>query len=192
MTKSPRHPARDGSSVASLVTLLLLSLSISSCESVCGFGATPVETRAERLVENGQHEEAAGIYIRLASATVGSEQNRLTLLAVEQYLDAGDDSRARNAFRNMQRPATTNERWLWSTNSAALSLYAGEADAALGVLEAMSRESLPRRRRLRVEALRADAWIQKSRDDQIIRGQRNMNSGMFYLSSIHGTAKRRC
>ena len=38
----------------------------------------------------------------------------------------------------------------------------------------------------------ADAWIQKSRDDQIIRGQRNKDSGIVYLSSIHGTAKRRC
>ncbi len=163
MTKSPRHPARERSLVASLLALLLLTLTLAGCGSsgIGGFGGKPGETRAERLSKNDQHEDAARIYIGLAAGAAGVERDRLTLLAVEQWLDAGDAIRARNAFRDIARPGSSELRWLWNTNSAALSLYAGEADTALGILEPMSREPLSERHRLRVEALRADAWIQK-------------------------------
>ena len=149
--------------MASLVTLLLLTLVLGACGSTSGgaFGGAPGENRAERLVRNGEHDDAAAIYISLATAATGIEQDRLTLLAVEQWLDAGESARARNAFRRVQRPANADLRNLWNTNSAALSLYAGEADAALDILEPMSRKSMMERHRLRVEALRADAWIQK-------------------------------
>ena len=161
-----RHPARERSPVASLAVLLVVTMVLGACGSTGGsFGGAPGEGRAERLASNGNHDDAAGIYIGLAAHELGSERDRLTLLAIEQWLDAGDSARARNAFRGVQRPASGNTRWLWNTNSAAISLYAGEADAALNILEAMSRESLPEQHRLRVEALRADAWIQK--DDPV-------------------------
>ena len=161
-----RHPARERSPVASLAVLLVVTMVLGACGSTGGsFGGAPGEGRAERLASNGNHDDAAGIYIGLAAHELGSERDRLTLLAIEQWLDAGDSARARNAFRGVQRPASGNTRWLWNTNSAAISLYAGDADAALNILEAMSRESLPEQHRLRVEALRADAWIQK--DDPV-------------------------
>lgn len=164
MKKTPAHPARERSPVASLVALLLLTLSLAGCEStgLGSFGGKPGEGRAERLARNGEHDDAARIYIGLAADAVGSERDRLTLLAVEQWLDSGDAARARSAFRDVARPGSPNLRWLWNTNSAALLLYAGEPDAALEILEAMSRESLPERHRLRTEALRADAWLQKN------------------------------
>lgn len=160
MTRIRRHPARDSSLVASLVALLLLALTLAGCQSG-GFGGGAGESRAERLARNGEHSDAAQIYIGLAAETVGIERDRLTLLAVEQWLDAGDTTRARGAFRSVQRPGSSELRWLWNTNSAALYLYAGEPDAALSILETMSLQSLPERHRLRVEALRGDAWIQK-------------------------------
>ncbi len=92
---------------------------------------------------------------------LGAERDRLTLLAVEQWLDAGDVARAKNAFASVTQPDSGSLSALWTTNSAALLLYAGSADQALALLEPLSRASLPRRDRLRVEALRADAWIQK-------------------------------
>jgi len=113
------------------------------------------------LASNGQFDDAASIYIGLAAVALGTERDRLTLLAVEQWLEGGNTLRARNAFRSVARPTTTELRWLWNTNAAALALYDGDADAALNILEPMSRESLSERHRLRVEALRADAWIQK-------------------------------
>lgn len=142
---------------------MLCLLSLGGCETtgIGSWAAGPGETRAERLAQIGEHADAAGVYIGLATRVAGAERDRLTLLAVEQWLDAGDLGRARNAFAGVARPTTGDVRWLWDTDQAALRLYAGEADAALDVLEAMSRQSLPLRDRLRVEALRADAWIQK-------------------------------
>jgi outer membrane PBP1 activator LpoA protein len=138
----------------------VLLLFLGACETT-GFAGPPGESRAERFARNGQHADAAGIYIGLASTAGGAERDRLTLLAVEQWIDAGDTARAETAFRGVTRPAATEWRWLWDTNKAGLHLYAGEADDALGMLERLSRESLPLRHRLRVEALRADAWMQK-------------------------------
>ena len=123
-------------------------------------GATP-EQRARTLAENGRHADAAGVYIGLASARTGSERDRLTLLAVEQWLDAGDGRRARTAMFDVAMPAGGESRWIWNTNRAAIELWEGRPDGALNILEPMSRESLPRPERTRVQALRADAWFQK-------------------------------
>lgn len=163
MVKILRHPARERSSVASVVAVLFLTLALGACNTTGfgGWGGTPGEGRAERLARNGDHEDSAAIYISLASEAVGTDRDRLTLLAVEQWLDAGDAMRARNAFVGVLQPGDAQIRSLWKTNSAALMLYQGEADGALEVLEAMSREPLAQKHRLRVEALRADAWFQK-------------------------------
>jgi outer membrane PBP1 activator LpoA protein len=162
MMSSHRHPARHARTVASIAILLLTLVTFGGCETTGLGGLTGSgEDRAERLAQNGEHAEAASAYIGLASENIGEERDRLTLLAVEQWLDAGDVARARNAFNSVLRPDSGRLLAIWTTNSAALSLYAGEADDALIVLEPMSRQPLAARDRLRVEALRADAWIQK-------------------------------
>lgn len=162
MMRSLRHPAREARSLASTIALLIAALILAGCETTGLGGLTSGgEGRAERLARNGEHAESAGAYIGLASDAVGVERDRLTLLAVEQWLDAGDVARARNALSSVSRPDSGSLLAIWKTNSAALSLYAGAADDALGVLEPLSRESLSDRDRLRVEVLRADAWIQK-------------------------------
>jgi outer membrane PBP1 activator LpoA protein len=163
MTKDSRHPARKKNSVAGIVTLLCLTLILGACETtgIDTWGNAPGEGRAGRLATNGQHAEAARIYVGLALEATGSEKDRLTLLAVEQWLDAGEAVRARNSFRKVPKQSVASLRWLWDTNAAALLLYAGKPDDALSILQPMSRESLTQNRRLRVEALRADAWIQK-------------------------------
>ena len=118
---------------------------------------------------NGEFEDAASIYIGLAAAALGAERDRLTLLAVEQWLNAGDTRRARSALLEVQTPAAGELLWLWTANAAALSLSDGQPDSALDVLEPMSRLALPTAYRLRVEALRADAWFQKRDPSQAIR-----------------------
>jgi outer membrane PBP1 activator LpoA protein len=158
----PTHPAREGRLLASAVLLLIATLALGGCETT-PFGALRggSEAQAVRLAAAGQHAQAAGAYIALAGDAIDSERDRLTLLAVEQWLDAGDVERARNAFGDVERPTGGELITLWRTNWAAFSLYDGQADAALRLLEPMSREALSRRDRLRVEALRADAWFQK-------------------------------
>jgi len=142
--------------------MLLVLLALAGCETT-GLGgfAGSGESRADRLARNGEHAEAASAYIALASEAIDAERDRLTLLAVEQWLDAGDEVRAKNAFASVPRPDNGRHLALWTTNSAALLLYRGAADEALNLLEPMSREPLSERDRLRVEALRADAWFQK-------------------------------
>lgn len=157
-----RHPAGKTRSLASSVVLIMATLALAACETT-DFGSVSAsgEYRASRLAEDGQHSDAAGEYIGLAAGATGSERDRLTLLAIEQWLDAGDVNRAIRAFRSVTKPAVGAEPPIWNTNSAALSLYQGDPDAALALLEPTSRQSLSKRDRLRVEALRADAWIQK-------------------------------
>ena len=133
---------------------------ISGCAtSEFGFGAS--ERRAEALAESGQYIEAASTYIGLASGATGTERDRLTLLAVELWLFAGDGRRAENALRQVPTPAGGELLWLWSANAAALALWQGNPDQALSLLEPLSRQPLPADHRARVEALRADAWFQK-------------------------------
>lgn len=141
---------------------MLVALAIGACQTTAGgFGGVPGDSRAERLATNGQHRDAAAAYVDLAAQATGPDRDRLMLLAIEQWLDAGDAARARDALASIPTPADTQLRHLWNSNAAALMLYRGESDEALQVLEAMSRESLSRNRRLRVDALRADAWVQK-------------------------------
>ncbi len=162
MTSSFDNPARESRPLASVVALLLALLVLGGCETTGFSGLSGSgEGRAQRLAADGQHAEAASAYIVLASESIGQERDRLTLLAVEQWLDAGDVGRASMAFSDVAQPASGSLLPLWSTASAAFSLYQGEADDALNLLEPLSRQPLSLRDRLRVEALRADAWIQK-------------------------------
>ncbi len=159
MTGSLRHPARERRALASIVVLLLV---LAGCETTgIGGPSSAAENRAARMAGNAEHEAAADAYMGLAVDAVGTERDRYTLLAIEQYLDAGDVYRARNNFRNIARPTAGELEPLWITNRAALHLYSGESEQALELLESLSRRLLSRRDRLRVEALRADAWIQQ-------------------------------
>lgn len=145
------------------VLLLMTTLFLSACATsdFGGFSGRQSERRAEVLAQNNQHDDAAGVYIGLATRVSGSGRDRLTLLAIEQWLLAGDGRRARNALRAVPTPASGELLWLWSADAAALSLWEGNPDAALALLEPLSRQPLPIQHRTRVEALRADASFQK-------------------------------
>ena len=155
------HPARQWNRKASTVAVLLLSVVIAACETT-GSGALggSAESRAERAVLNGEYQEAAGLYIGLAAEASGGERDRLTLLAVDNWLDAGDVVRAENAFSGVAQPQSGELLWRWNSTRSAMLLYKGEAELARDMLESLSRQSLPPELRLRVEALRADAWFQ--------------------------------
>ncbi len=162
MNTTTSHPARVQRSLASIAILIASLFALAACETtgMTGLGSSG-ESRIQRMVQNGEHAAAAGAYMGMAVVSAGAERDRYTLLAVEQYLDAGDVTRARSAFSGVAEQRTGALVPLWQTSQAAFHLYKGDADAALGLLEPLSRESLAHRDRLRVEVLRADAWIQK-------------------------------
>ncbi len=162
MIKTHPHPAVKSHLLASIVVLLVVLLALAACGTTgTGGFSGGSEGRAARQAQNGQHSEAARAYNTLAIDAIGIEKDRLTLLAIEQWLDAGAVAHARVQFESVARPASAELLPLWNTNFAALALYRGAADDALEILEPMSREPLSRRDRLRAEALRADAWVQK-------------------------------
>lgn len=142
-------------------TLLLASLLVlGGCATGGDYSASSPERQAERLADDGQHDDAAAQYIGMATDATGAERDRLTLLAVEQWLDAGDGRRARTALQSVTAPGGGELLWLWSANAAALALWEGRPDDAASLLEPLSRQPLPQRQRLRVEALKADTWFQ--------------------------------
>jgi outer membrane PBP1 activator LpoA protein len=154
---------RNRINLARLFVILLTMVLVASCATgdLGGYGMS-AEQRAASLAQSGRHDEAAGAYIGLATEAGGAERDRLTLLAVEQWLFAGDGRRARTALSSVQTPQGGELLWLWSADSAALSLWEGRPDRALSLLEPLSRQPLPAGHRARVEALRADAWFQKN------------------------------
>ena len=133
---------------------------MAGCETTGGISGMSSEGRVLRLAESGQHAEAASAYIGLAAEASGSERDRLTMLAIEQWLEAGDVGRAQNAHARLAVPASGQPYWLWASNAAALALNRGNTDVALEMLESLSREPLSQDRRLRVEELRADAYFE--------------------------------
>ncbi len=152
-----------------LISLVLIALAGCATSDISSWPGTQSERRAQSLAANGRFQDSASVYIGLAGRAVGQERDRLTLLAVEQWLNAGDERRARNALREVPVPASGELLWLWSANTAALSLWGGQPDSALNLLEPMSRLALPTDHRVRIEALRADAWFQKRDPSQAIR-----------------------
>ncbi|RLA27629.1 MAG: hypothetical protein DRQ63_05430, partial [Gammaproteobacteria bacterium] len=145
----------------SIVLALTLLLSACATTDFGSYGGGHNERRAEMLAQDGRYADAAGLYIGLAADAGGAERDRLTLLAVEQWLHAGDGIRARNALQGVTTPQSGDLLWLWSADAAALALWEGKPDQALALLEPLSRQPLPVEHRVRVEALRADAWLQK-------------------------------
>jgi hypothetical protein len=141
----------------------LLCVLLGACETTdfSRYGSGQPEARAANMARAGQHAEAASLYIDLATQASGPERDRLTLLAAEQWLDAGDGRRAMNAMRSVAKPADGEPLLRWTTNSSALALLDGRPDDALRLLEPLSRQALPLNYRSRAEALRADAWFQK-------------------------------
>jgi outer membrane PBP1 activator LpoA protein len=153
-------------------------------------GSNQDERRAEILADDGQHADSAGIYIGLATQETDNERDRLTLLAVEQWLDAGDARRARNAFSSVSVPAGGELLWLWNNDTAAFALWEGNPDRALALLEPQSQQPLSLRHRLRTEALRADAWLQKDDPAKAIGLYKQRESWLSDPSSIDRNRRR--
>jgi len=165
VTESSSHPARERGTLASTIVLLLMLFTLGACETTGGgsrnLSSLSGEGRAERYAQIGQHADAANIYIGMASTRTGLERDRLAMLAVEQLAYAGNIAHARSVLRSVARPPGGELLWLHERDTAAIALADGDPDTALDLLEPLSREPLSLDHRLRVEALRADAWVQK-------------------------------
>jgi len=147
------------------ITLFLIctALAASCAAPNLSYIAGKNEHQAEILAATNQFYDAAGIYIGLATQAIGTERDRLTLLAVEQWLFAGDERRARNALSQIQRPSSGELLWLWTADASALLLWEGNPNGALSLLEPLEKETLPPKYRNRLDLLLADSWFQIGR-----------------------------
>lgn len=138
---------------------LLLGVSLAGCQTT-GTGAGGSGTSAaQRLAEQGRHDEAAAEFIARATTVEGAARDRLTLLAAEQWVLAGDAARARNALNSVAQPVSEALTPLASIVQSGILVMDGRADDALAILEPLSRNPLNVEDRLRVDAARADAWL---------------------------------
>ncbi len=173
-----RHPARDTGRTASGLLMscapILLAMILAGCQTTGGGGLVPLSGEARALVEaeNGEAATAAGSYIGLAAAAQGSERERLTLLAIEQWLIAGDEDRARNAYASLGQPAAASNAVLATAVRARFLLLAEDPDQALILLEPLSAAPMTPPRRAVVEQLRAETYLllgQPARSVEIMR-----------------------
>ena len=104
-----------------LLAVLLLANGCATSDFSSKPGAQ-TEQWAGILAKRGQFNESASIYIQLAEKKIGQEHDRLTLLAIEQWLNAGDAHRARNTLRKISKPLSGELLWLWNADTAALAL----------------------------------------------------------------------
>ena len=185
MSRTGRPFRRTGWLVA------VIALILGGC-ATGDFGASGPqgERRAEALAAEGRYLDAAGLYIGLASEATGIERDRLTLLAVENWLDGGDGRRAATAMGSVAPQDGTSLRALWNTNRAALALWDGEPDRALDILRPMAAEPLQRARRIRVDSLRGDAWFQKSDPVRAVNLYLQLEQGLVDPRDIEQSRQR--
>jgi hypothetical protein len=152
-----------------ILALLLVALLAAGCQTTPGgAGYTQAEARADSLATAGRHQDAARIYIALAGDAAGDERTRLTLLAVEEWLRAGDVTRARTAFASTRRPADADLATDWALTAARLDLAAGDAAGALERLASLDDLSLRVEQRLQRDALRGAALFDTGRTRQAL------------------------
>ena len=168
------HPARDAGRTASALLMTCALLVLAGCQTTTGGGLVPLsgEARALAEAEAGDAAAAAGSYIGLAAAAAGSERERLTLLAIEQWLLADDDDRARSAYASLNRPASASNAALATAVRARFLLGSADPEQALVLLEPLSAEPMTPPRRAVVEQLRAETYLllgQPARSVEIMR-----------------------
>ena len=156
-----RHPARVSNLTARTAAALWVLLALAGCATPDGGGfvVQSGETRARNLANTGDAEAAAAAYIGLASEAAGAERDRLSLLAVEQWLIAGDSGRATSAYAGIAQPPPAANAALERSVRARFLLLDNQPEQALALLETLGAEPLPTDRRLAVQALRANAYI---------------------------------
>jgi len=155
---------RRGQVGPGILAVLLIALFAAGCQTTPGgAGYTQAESRADALASAGRHQDAARIYIALAGDASGDERTRLTLLAVEEWLRAGDIVRARTAFSDTRRPAGADLATDWALTAARLDLAAGDAAGALERLQGLDDLTLRVEQRLSRDALRGAALFDTGR-----------------------------
>ncbi len=150
--------AKLGGRRATAAAIILLTLLIGGCESLPG-GNVASEARAMRLLDNGDYDSAASMYMSLAGAQQGTLRDRYVLSAARAWVQAGDEQRAGMAIVQVAEPADTGLRNSWLIARAELANLRGDGDLALRMLSAADTGRLSLKQRIDLEGARGVAFF---------------------------------
>ena len=156
----PDGRVRQGLHATGALLTACALLYFAGCETNAGGRLVPLAGEARALAEAhaGNAAAAARRYVGLAARAAGSERERLTLLAIEQWLLAGDENRARSAQASLTQPAGAANAALATAVRARFLLATLDPEQALILLEPLSAKPMTPERRAVVEQLRAATY----------------------------------
>lgn len=152
---------RDRLLIRTLFWLLMVT-GLAACSTLPGgptLGGGPSLAKARQAAERGDHQEAASIYIQLASGEQADARDRYTLLAAGQWVEAGDARRASTAISGIEEPLDQPLRNDWLLTSGAVLILRGDGDAALRKLDDAVATDFSLNQRIIAERVRGDAYF---------------------------------
>ena len=136
------------------VLALLLAL-VAGCTSLPG--STVSESRAQRLMDAGEPERAATVYLELAGLAEGGERDRLLLRAARAFTAAGDASRAGVAISRVAEPRAADRVTDWLVARAALANLQDNGVESLALLDEVDMRGVTLNQRIDLEGERGTA-----------------------------------
>ncbi|MEM1438949.1 MAG: penicillin-binding protein activator [Pseudomonadota bacterium] len=136
------------------VLALLLAL-VAGCTSLPG--GTVSESRAQRLLDAGEPERAATVYLELAGLAEGGERDRLLVRAARAFTAAGDASRAGVAINRVAEPRAADRVTDWLVARAALANLQDNGVESLALLDEVDMRGVTLNQRIDLEGERGTA-----------------------------------
>ncbi len=138
-----------------LSALALLLALVAGCASLPGGSVS--ESRAQRLLDAGEPERAATVYLELAGLTEGGERDRLLLRAARAFTAAGDASRAGVAISRVAEPRAADRVTDWLVARAALANLQDNGVESLSLLDEVDMRGVTLNQRIDLEGERGTA-----------------------------------
>lgn len=161
--------ARGTQRAAHVLALALALLLLAGCETIAPSGQGASELRAQRLLDDGRYEDAAGMYVALAGERSGEARDDLILRAARAYLLAGDAARAARAVSQVSEPVPDGLRNDWLIIRAEIAVLEARDDEALSLLDELGTDRLTLLQRVRAESVRGRAFFGLGQPVQAIR-----------------------
>ncbi|MEO1594850.1 MAG: penicillin-binding protein activator [Pseudomonadota bacterium] len=138
-----------------LSALTLLLALVAGCTNLPGSAVS--ESRAQRLLEAGEPERAATVYLELAGLAEGGERDRLLLRAARAFTAAGDAARAGVAIGRVAEPRAAARVTDWLVARAALANLQDNGVESLALLDEVNMGGVTLNQRIDLEGERGTA-----------------------------------
>lgn len=177
---APRSVTRRATALLSLFIsiFMLAACATNPMSPMLGGGASL--GKARQLAEAGEHQQAASMYVQLAGKQTDVSRDRFMLFAVQQWVLAGDERRARVAMAKIAEPQSQPLLNDWHLTQGALHILRGDGMAALSELEDASASDFSLNQRIVAERIRGDGYFLT---DQPLEAVRTLHRRELWLNS---------